>query len=132
MRVARFRQRKRGTAHPAPRRNMMSYDTVQKFGRDGMEAALRSFGAVQNGVQTAAVESAEFAKRSFEQGGQAAERLMGARTLDGVAQVQRDFLRASYEGLVAQTSRMGELATSVAKEAAAPIESLFSQAAKTA
>ena len=111
---------------------MISYDTVQKFGRDGMEAALRSFGAVSNGVQTAAVESADFAKRSFEQGSQAAERLMGARTIDAVAQVQGDFLRSSYEGLVAQTSRRGELATTVAREAAAPIETLFSQAAKAA
>ena len=111
---------------------MMSYENFQSFGRDGVEAAMRSFGAVSNGVQTVASESAEFAKRSLEQSTQTVEKLLGARTFDVAAQIQGDYLRSSYENLVAQASRIGELTTTVAKEVAAPIEGLFSKAAKTA
>ena len=111
---------------------MMTFDMMQKFGRDGMEAAMRSIGALSTGAQAAATETADFAKRALEQSSQATERLLGARSLDAVIHIQGEFVRKSYEGVVAQTSKMGELATSVAKDAAAPLEGLFAKATPTA
>lgn len=111
---------------------MVTLDQFQKFGRDGMEAAMRSLSVMSGGVQSAATETADFTKRSFEQSAQAAQRLMSARTLDVAVQVQTDYVRKSYEGLVAQTAKMGELATTVAKDAAAPLEGLLSRRAPAA
>lgn len=111
---------------------MMTLDTIQKLGRDGMEATMRSMSALSSGAQAAATETADFAKRSVEHGTKATERLLGARSLEAVMQIQGEYLRASYEGVVAQGAKMGELATTVAKDAAAPLEGLFAKAAPTA
>lgn len=111
---------------------MMQFDTMQKFGKDGADAVLKSFGALSKGAQTAAVETADFAKRSFEQGSATAEKLVGVRTMDRAMEIQGEFLRMSYEGLVAQATKMGELAANTVKEAYAPVEGLVAKTAPQA
>lgn len=111
---------------------MMQLDNVQKLGKDSVEAAMKSFGAVGRGVQSAALEAAEFAKRSVEQTAATAEKLVGARTLESVLQIQGEYVRSSYEGLVSQATKMGELATNTAKEAFAPVEGLVAKNSTTA
>lgn len=111
---------------------MMQFDQMQKLTRDGMDVAMRSLGAVSTGAQAAAAQTADYAKRSFEQSSHATERLMGTRTLDAAMQVQAEFLRTSYEGLVSQATRMGELASNTAKEALAPVEGFAARSVRTA
>jgi hypothetical protein len=107
---------------------MMQFDTFQKFGKDSMDAAMTSFGAFSRGVQSAAVEAADYAKRSFEQSSQVVEKLAGARTLDTAVEIQSEYLRSAYEGFVSQATKMGELAASTAKDVYAPVEGLVAKA----
>ena len=107
---------------------MITIDTFTKFGKDGAEAAMKSFGAVSTGAQAVATESADFVKKSFEDGQKVAEQLLGAKTFEAAVQIQGDYVRSSYEGLVAQTSKIGQLAVNTAKEAAAPFEGLLKAA----
>lgn len=109
---------------------MMQFDTVPKFGRESFDAATASFHAFAKGAQAAAIEAADFARRSLEQGGATAEKLLGVRTFDKVVEIQGDYVRAAYEALVQQTTRMGELTTDTAKEAFAPIENLVAKSAR--
>ncbi len=104
-------------------------DTFTKLSREGGEAALKSFGAVSSGAQAVATESVDFVKRSVEQGQKATEQLLGAKTFEAALQIQGDYVRSSYEGLVAQTSKISQLAVNTAKEAAAPFEGLMKKAA---
>ena len=101
---------------------LANFDEVQKLGKDNMEAALRSFGAASKGVQAIAAEVTNYSKKSFEDGTAAVERLMGAKTLEKAIEVQSDYVRAAYEGLVAQATRMGELYAELAKESYKPFE----------
>ena len=110
----------------------MQFDSIQKFGRDGMDAAVRSLGALAKGAQVAGTETTDYAKRSIENGTAVVEKLAGVRTLDRVLEIQSEFARTSYEGFVSQASKMGELMTSTAKEALAPVESLISKAPQRA
>jgi len=96
-----------------------------------VDAELRSFGAVSTGVQNVAAETVTYAKRSFEQGSHAAERLMAARTLDTAVQIQGENLRTTYEGLVAQVTKVDELASVTAKAAFAPMGSLVPKPVRT-
>ena len=107
---------------------MMQFDTFQKFGKESMDAAMTSFGAFSRGIQSAAVEAADYAKRSFEQSTQTIEKLAGVRTLDTAVEIQGEYLRSAYEGFVSQATKMGELATSTAKEVYAPVEGLVAKA----
>jgi hypothetical protein len=106
---------------------MIQFDTIQQLGKNNVDAALKSFGVVSKGAQTVAVETADFAKRSFEQSSATIEKLAGARTLDKAVEIQTDFVKTSYESLLAQATKMGELYASMAREAYAPIEGLVSK-----
>ena len=105
-------------------------DQIQKFGKDNADTALKTFGLVSKGAQAIAVESADFAKKSFEQGTAAIEKLAGAKTLDKAIEIQVDYVRSAYEGLVAQSTKMGELYASLAKEAFKPYEGIAAKPAR--
>ena len=102
---------------------MIQIDTIQKFSKDNADAALKSFGVVSKGAQAIAVETADYAKKSFEQSTATLEKLVGAKTLDKAIEIQTD-----YEGFVAQSTRLGELYASLAKEAFKPYEGLVAVA----
>ena len=51
----------------------------------------RRFGAVSRAAQAIAVETADYAKKSFEQGTATLEKLVGAKTLDKAIEIQTDF-----------------------------------------
>ena len=100
-------------------------DEVQQLGKDNMDATLKSFGAVSKSLQTIAIELADYSKRVFEQGTAASERLLGAKSLDKAFEVQSDYVKSSYEGFVAQATKLGELYADLAKEAYKPFEGQF-------
>src|SRR5690242_223713 len=95
-------------------------EEVQQLGKDNMDATLKSFGAWSKSMQAIAVEIADYSKRSFEQGTAATEKLIGAKSLDKAFEVQSDYVKNSYEGFVAQATKLGELYADLAKEAYRP------------
>jgi phasin family protein len=105
-------------------------DDMQKFGKDNMDATLKSFGAVSKGVQAIAVEFADYSKKSFEEGTAAVEKLFGAKTLDKAIEVQSDFVKATYEGFVVEATKLGELYADLAKESYKPFETYLGKAPK--
>ena len=107
-------------AAPGAVSDMNQFENVQKFGKDGVEAASKALGAYSRNAQVIAVETADYAKRSFEQGTSAMERLLSAKTLDKAVEVQAEYLKASYEGFVAQSTKMGEIYATLAREMFAP------------
>jgi hypothetical protein len=108
---------------------IQQFDQIQKLGKDNADAALRTFGAVSKGAQAIAVESADFAKKSFEQSTATIEKLVGAKTLDKALEIQVDYLRTAYEGIVAQSTKIGALYANVARDAFKPFETLIPTAA---
>ena len=109
-----------------------SFEDFQKFGKDGVEATMQSLAAASNGFQAIAAESAEYARKSFEQGTAAAEKLLGARTPERAFEVQSDYAKGAYETLVAQATKLGEICADTAKQSYKPIESYVSKAAPVA
>ncbi len=106
------------------------FDQFQKLGKDNADAALKTFGAVSKAAQAIAVESADYAKKSFEQGTAVIEKLIGAKTLDKAFEIQADYVKSAYEDLVAQSTKLGELYTNLAKDAFKPYEGLVAKSAK--
>ena len=100
-------------------------DDLHQFGRDNMDAAAKSFGALSKSVQAIAVEMADYSKKVFEQGTAAAEKLIGAKSLEKAIEVQSDYAKSSYEGFVAEATKLGELYADLAKEIYKPFESQF-------
>jgi phasin family protein len=107
---------------------MMRLDDVQKFGKDNMDATLKSFGALSKSVQAIAVEMADYSKKSFEQSTAAMEKMFSAKSIEKAIEVQSDFVKSSYEGFVAEATKLGELYADLAKESYKPFESYLTKA----
>ena len=104
-------------------------DEMQQFGKDNVDATMKSFGALSKSVQAIAVEIADYSKKVFEQGTAATEKLIGSKSLEKAFEVQSDYVKSSYEGFVAEATKLGELYTDLAKEAYKPFESQFGKVA---
>lgn len=97
-------------------------DNVQAFGKDSMDAAMKSFGAVSKSMQAIAAETVDYSKKSFEQGTAVLEKMVSAKSLDTIFDLQSSYLKSSYEGFIAQSNRMSELYADLAKDLYKPFE----------
>ncbi|WP_068313947.1 phasin family protein [Polycladidibacter hongkongensis] len=109
---------------------MTGFEQFQKAGKDGMDVAMESFGAFSKGMQAISAEVADYSKKSFEEGSAALEKIAAAKTLDKAFEAQADYAKTSYEAMVGEASKLGEMYTELAKEAYKPYEGAFASAAK--
>jgi phasin family protein len=111
-----------------PKEITMTSEEMQKFGKDSMEMAMTSFGALSKSAQAIAVEVADYSKKSVEGSAAAWEKLIGAKSMEKAMEVQSEYLKSSYEGLVAEATKLGELYVDLAKEAYKPFEGAIAKA----
>jgi hypothetical protein len=107
-----------------------NFETLQKIGKENVDAALKGFGVASKGLQAIATEVADFQKKSFEEGTAALEKLMGAKTLDKAVEAQTEYYKTAYEGFVSKAAKIGELYADIAKESYKPLEGAFAKASK--
>jgi hypothetical protein len=103
-------------------------EDFQQAGKDNMDSALKSWGALSKGTQAIASEVADYSKKAFEDGTTALEKLFGVKSFDKAIEVQTEFVKTAYEGFVAEASKIGELYADLAKEAYKPFETMMAKA----
>jgi hypothetical protein len=108
---------------------LKNFEDIQKFGKDNVDTCMKQFGSVSKGWQAIATEFADYSKKSFEDGSAALEKLFGAKSLEKAIEVQSEYAKTTYEGFVAQATKLGELYTDLAKETYKPYEGLLSKVA---
>lgn len=104
------------------------YENAQKVGKEQIETSLKAFGAFSKGLQGIAAEIADYTKKSFEESTSTFEKLVSAKSLDKAIEIQTDFAKTAYEGLVAESTKISELYTDLAKETFKPYEGIFARA----
>ncbi len=105
-----------------------TFEDAGKLGKEFVDNGLKSFASLSKGVQAITVEATEYSKKSFEAGSAALEKLVAAKSLEKAIEIQTDYAKQAYEGLVAQATKIGELYAEVAKDAYKPFESLVTKA----
>jgi hypothetical protein len=108
---------------------LQSFTQIQKFGLDNLDATVKALGAFSSNSQTIAAETADFARKSFEQTSATVEKLLGVQTLDKAVEIQTAFVKGAYDSFVSQTTKMGALYSNLATETLKPFEGLLSKAA---
>ena len=108
---------------------LTNFDDIQKLGKENIDVAMKQFGTVSKGWQAIATEVADYSKKSFEHGTATLESLLGAKSLDKAIEIQSDYVKTAYEGFVAQSSKLGELYTDLAKETYKPLEGMIAKVA---
>jgi phasin family protein len=103
----------------------MAPEDFQKFGKDGMDMAMSSFGMWSKSAQAIAAEIVDYSKKSVEDSAAHWEKLIGAKSPEKAMEVHSAFLKSSYEDFVAEATKIGELYVDMAKEAYKPFEGTF-------
>jgi hypothetical protein len=80
---------------------------------------LPSFGTI---VESIFAEGTDYMKKSVDTRMAFVEKLLGAKSLDAVIQIQSEYAKTSYADFVAQGTKMGELYSNLAKACFKPIE----------
>lgn len=109
---------------------LQSFAQFQKFGQDHLDATVKALGAFSSNAQAIATETADYARKSFEDGSAVAEKLIGAPSLDKAIELQTAFAKGAYDSLVSQSAKMGALYTALATEIFKPYEGLVAKAVK--
>ena len=104
---------------------MNGFDSMERFGKENVDLALKSADAVGKGWQAIAAEAADYSRRSLDAGTGAFEKLLAARSLDKAIAVQADFARAAYEGYVSQVAKISEIVADIARDSYKPYEAFF-------
>jgi hypothetical protein len=104
-----------------------TFESVQQLGKEQFEAVSAATAAVTKGWQSIAAETTDYSKKSFEKSRLLAEKLITVKKIDEAFALQSDFAKTAYDDFVAETTKLGEMYTALAKEVFKPIES----AAKT-
>jgi hypothetical protein len=108
---------------------LQPFTQIQKLGQDNLDATMKALGAFSSNSQTIATETAEFARKSFEQTSSTLEKLLGVQTLDKAVEIQAAYVKGAYDSLVSQSAKIGSLYSTLATETLKPYEGLLSKAA---
>ena len=99
-----------------------NFDEMQKLGQQSANAATTSFGVVSKGVQAIATELADYSNKSFEEGTQAFEQLLGTKSVEKAMELQQVYFKNAYEGFVTRATKIGALYADLVKETYKPFE----------
>jgi hypothetical protein len=93
------------------------FDDMQQVSKVNIDATMRSFEVTAKSVRAITTEIADYTKRSFENSTKTFEKLLGAKSLDKVVEVQSEFAKAAYEDCIAQAAKLGKIYSELGKEA---------------
>jgi hypothetical protein len=103
------------------------FEDVGKAGKEYLDASANSLAAMSKTMQTITAEAADYARKSFESGSAALERLFAAKSPEKAFEVQMEYGKQAYEGFVAEATRMTDLCADLAKDAYKPFESVVAR-----
>ena len=105
-----------------------NFEELQQVGKENVDLALQSIGALSKGTQAIVVEVADYSKKAFEDSTALVEKLFGVKSLEKAIEVQTEYAKTAYEGFVAKASKISEIYADLAKETYKPIETLMAKA----
>jgi len=86
---------------------------------DAVTMDLASYTAI---FQAIVAEGTDYTKKAVEARLACGEKLVGAKSLETVIQIQSEYAKTAYADFVAQATKMGELHSNLAKAAFKPAE----------
>ena len=97
-----------------------NFNEMQRLCSNQFEAINTANASTAKALQTIATERMDYSKKSFEKARVLVEKLFGVKKFDEVIQLQSNFVISAFEDFVAETAKVGEMYSSLAKEAFKP------------
>ena len=97
-----------------------NFEDVQKLSQSNLDNTMKLFGDWSKSWQAIAAEMSDYSKRSFEEGTQTFEKLLGAKTVEQALEIQTSFAKKAYDEYMREMTKIGTMYTDIAKEAYKP------------
>jgi hypothetical protein len=102
------------------------FDSIKHAENGQPDAATIGLASYTTIFQAIVAEGTDYTKKAVEAHLACGEKLVGAKSLETVFQIQSEFAKAAYAAFVAHATKMGELYSDLAKAAFKPVELPFS------
>jgi phasin family protein len=99
-----------------------NYDTVLGYGKDTVEAYMKSATVAGKGVESINSEIYSYSKDAIEESIAAGKAILGSKSLHEAFELQTDYAKTAFESYIGELTRVSELVTSAAKDSFAPLQ----------
>ena len=99
-----------------------SYDTVLGYGKDTVEAYVKSATVAGKGLETINSEIYAYSKDAIEESIAAGKAILGSKSVHEAFELQTDFAKTAFESYVSELTKFSELVTRTTKETFAPLQ----------
>jgi phasin family protein len=99
-----------------------NYDQLLGYGKDTVEAYVKSANAAGKGAETLHNEIYSYSKQSIEDSIAATKALLGSKSAHEVFELQSDFAKSAFDSYVSEITKLSELVVSTTKETFGPLQ----------
>jgi phasin family protein len=99
-----------------------NYDQFLGYGKETVEAYMKSANAAGKGVETLHSEIYAFSKQSVEESLAATKAVLGSKSVHEAFELQTGFAKTAFDAYVGQMTRLGAIFSSTTKEAIQPLQ----------
>lgn len=107
---------------------MFNIDDASKKSKEAMDTMLKNYSEVTKGFHAIATEATDYSKKSFQDLASFMEAMTSVKSVEAAFELQTSFMKSSYEGFVAEATKMGEMYAELAKMAYKPYEATVAKA----
>ncbi len=105
------------------------FEDAGKFGQDNVEAVVASSKVMAKAAEEMNAEIVAFSKKNYEDSMAAAKEMGAVKSPSDFFEMQTSLAKTSFEGFVAEATKLNEMYAAAAKDAFAPINARFTAAA---
>ncbi len=99
-----------------------NYDQLLGYGKDTVEAYVKSANAAGKGAETLHNEIYAFSKQSIEDSIAATKALFGSKSVHEAFELQTDYAKTAFDTYVSQMTKLSELFVSTTKQTFEPLQ----------
>ncbi|MEO0999542.1 MAG: phasin family protein [Pseudomonadota bacterium] len=104
------------------------FEEATSFGQETADAMMKSSEIATKALEGWNAEVSAYAKKSFDDGVAAAKDLAAAKNVNELLEKQSAYAKTAMEEMVAQMTKMNEMAMAASKDAMEPISARFTKA----
>ena len=96
---------------------LINSQEIKTLGLSQVDAITAAATSTAKGLLAITTEATGYSKKSVENGFALGEKLLGARKLDEIVQLQSDFAKAAYDDFIAGAAKISNIYVDLAKDA---------------
>jgi hypothetical protein len=101
-----------------------NFANLQRLGQNQVDIAIKCFGVWNRGLRTITADMSDYTKRTLEDSAATFEKLLSAKSIEHVCEIQNDYTRRAGDGYLHQLSKIGGMYAELLKETYNPFDGL--------